>query len=144
MTTKVYVASSWRNHNQGVVVQLLRQNGIEVYDFKNPYYPARRGGGFAWSEIDPHWETWTTDAFVDALENPIAVEGFRLDFEAMEASDVCVLVLPCGRSAHLEAGWFVGMGRPCYILSAGKEEPELMYRMATLVTVDVQEIISYL
>ena len=32
------------------------------------------------------------------------VYDFHNDIEAMEACDVCVLVLPCGRSAHTEAG----------------------------------------
>ena len=36
---------------------------------------------------------------------------FRNDIEAMEACDTCVLVLPCGRSAHTEAGWFAGRGK---------------------------------
>lgn len=46
----------------------------------------------------------------------------------MKWADVCVLVMPCGRSAHLEAGWFVGAGKPTLILLENGE-PELMYRM---------------
>jgi hypothetical protein len=45
------------------------------------------------------------------LEHPKAVRQFRNDIEAMEACDTCVLVLPCGRSAHTEAGWFAGRGK---------------------------------
>lgn len=36
MTTKIYVASSWRNGHQQNVVAALRGIGFEVYDFKNP------------------------------------------------------------------------------------------------------------
>jgi hypothetical protein len=57
--------------------------------------------------------------------------------------DLCV-VMPCGRSAHLEAGWFVGQGRRLAVLLSGDEEPELMYRMAGLVTDDLDEVISWL
>ena len=47
----------------------------------------------------------------------------------MEWADAFVLLMPCGRSAHLEAGWAIGAGKPTAILlSAG--EPELMYKMA--------------
>ena len=31
--------------------------------------------------------------------------------EALRACDGCVLVLPSGRSAHLEAGWAAGAGK---------------------------------
>ena len=33
---KIYVASSWRNVFQQDVVDILRDLGHEVYDFKNP------------------------------------------------------------------------------------------------------------
>ncbi len=141
---RVYVASSWRNPGQVGIVHVLRRCGIEVYDFKNPHHPERGGGGFAWSDIDPEWQEWTVEAFAEALEAPVAVEGFRLDFDAMEWADACVLFLPCGRSAHLEAGWFIGQGKPCYILSMDVEEPELMYRMADGVFSDVFEIVGKL
>ena len=34
---KTYVASSWRNPFQQEVVNILRDLGHEVYDFKNPH-----------------------------------------------------------------------------------------------------------
>lgn len=34
---KIYVASSWRNVFQQDVVDILRNLGHEVYDFKNPH-----------------------------------------------------------------------------------------------------------
>ena len=30
-------------------------------------------------------------------------------------ADAAVLAMPCGHSAHLEAGWFAGVGRPAYV-----------------------------
>ncbi len=125
---RIYVASSWRNRYQPSVVQALREAGHEVYDFRNP----RAGNhGFHWSEIDPEWQAWAPWAFALALKHPVAVAGFDLDFEAMKWADACVLVLPCGRSAHLEAGWFAGKGKPVHIYIPEPVEPELMYRMTT-------------
>jgi hypothetical protein len=47
---RIYVASSWRNDVQPVAVEMFRQLGHEVYDFRNP----RPGdNGFHWSDIDP-------------------------------------------------------------------------------------------
>jgi hypothetical protein len=48
---------------------------------------------------------------VRMLSHPAAEDGFALDMGALEWCDACVLVLPCGRSAHLEAGWAAGAGK---------------------------------
>lgn len=121
---KIYVASSWRNTTQPSVVAALRAAGHDAYDFKNPV----EDYDFHWSEIDGGWETWDAEKFKAALSHPIAVYGFNADMDALRACDACVLVMPCGRSAHLEAGFAVGAGKPTIvILESG--EPELMYRM---------------
>jgi hypothetical protein len=122
----IYVASSWRNDYQPEVVRALREVGHDVYDFRKPSPEDR---GFHWFEIDPEWETWTTDQFVEHLSHPLARTGFARDMAAIERSSACVLVLPCGRSSHLEAGWFAGRRKPLLILTA-EIEPELMYGMA--------------
>lgn len=139
---RIYVASSWRNPVQPEIVGDLRAAGHKVYDFRNP----RPGDhGFAWSEIDPHWLAWKPEPFRDALGHPVAVEGFLSDFEAMQWADTFVLALPCGRSAHLEAGWAIGQGKPTAILlHEEKFEPELMYRMADLLAVETLEVIDWL
>lgn len=138
---KVYVASSWRNTHQQRVVRELRETGHEVYDFRNP--PHGRGG-FQWSEIDKHWQDWSAEKYRRALETPIAEAGYRSDMDAMEWADACVLVLPCGRSAHLEAGWFAGRGKPVIVLTRDGEEPELMAKMLTAICVDMFEVKHFL
>lgn len=125
---KIYLASSWRNPDQPRMVELLRKWGHEVYDFRNP--PGATG--FAWSEIDPDWLAWTPAAYIDVLTRHWrAEEGYRSDMDALKWCDTCVLLLPCGRSAHIEAGFAVGQGKRVIIhVSPDKFEPELMYLMA--------------
>lgn len=140
---KIYVASSWRNAQQQSVVQQLRDAGHEVYDFKNP----RPGEtGFAWSDIDPDWQAWTPEQFHAALNHPIAKAGYLSDASAMAAADACVMVMPCGRSAHLEAGFFVGSPRKALIILLGEEpaEPELMYKMANAICLSMGEVVERL
>jgi len=124
--TKIYVASSWRNEYQDIVVATLRAAKHNVYDFKNP---KPGDNGFAWRAIEPDWEHWSTPAYRKALQHPVAQAGFASDFDAMKWADACVLVLPCGRSAHLEAGWFTGAGKQLvvYVPVPERIEPELMY-----------------
>lgn len=137
---RIYVASSWRNERQAGVVADLRNAGHEVYDFKNPR-PGHHG--FAWRDCDPDWASWDPRKFRAMLEHPIAVAGFESDFDAMKWATACVLVLPCGRSAHLELGWACGMGKPTAVLLAAGE-PELMYRMVDRLCVDVVEVLEFL
>lgn len=122
----IYVASSWRNNYQQLVVAALKEMGHIVYDFKNPPHG---NGGFSWSDIDSKWKTWDTNQYVNALSHPIAKKGFDSDFFAMKECDTCVMVLPCGRSANTEAGWMKGKGKEVYVYSPEVEEPELMYKM---------------
>lgn len=138
---KIYVASSWRNSHQPLIVPTLRAEGFDVYDFRNP---GPNNTGFHWSEIDPKWEQWDEWSYRAALEHPIAQEGFNSDWCAMNWADTCVLVLPCGRSAHLEAGWFVGSGRELHILMRGQTEPELMYKMATSINISMHHLLMAL
>jgi hypothetical protein len=138
---RIYVASSWRNEQQQGVVAALRSAGHEVYDFKHP----RPGdNGFYWSEIDPAWKSWSPEQYRSGLEHPVARAGFGSDMAALEWCDACVLVLPCGRSAHLELGWAAGAGKRTLVLMAQPEEPELMYRMLHGVCVSVEEVVARL
>lgn len=137
---KVYVASSWRNQQFDSVVTALEAAGHEVYNFKQPA-PGQRG--FHWSEIDPNWKEWSPGQFRAALHHPIAVDGFENDMDALEECDACVLVMPCGRSAHLELGWACGAGKRTILLLADGE-PELMVKMADHLCLSIEEVIEVL
>jgi hypothetical protein len=140
--SRIYVASSWRNPYQPMVVDRLRLAGHEVYDFRNPPSGVQ---GFAWSEIDPAWQRWDAETYRRLLTtHPIAARGFVQDLRGMQWADTCVLVLPCGRSAHLEAGWFCGAGKRCVILTRDGEEPELMALLATDICTSVDEVLQVL
>jgi hypothetical protein len=119
----VYVASSWRNHLQQAVVVMLRNLGLEVYDFRAP---APGESGFSWREIDPDWLTWNPQQWRAALSHPVAAEGFSRDKSAIDHADCGVLVLPSGRSAHLEAAFMAACGKPVFTLALAAVEPELM------------------
>ena len=125
---RIYVASSWRNDIQPGVVRELRDAGHEVYDFKNPEWNEK---GFHWSEIDGGWQNWTFEEYLAALDSDLAESGFKSDMDALEWCDACVLVLPCGRSAHLELGWAVGQEKLTIVLHDANApiEPELMAKM---------------
>ena len=96
---RIYVASSWRNPYFLDVVKRLREAGHEVYDFRNPPHG---GAGFHWTDIDPDAPNWTYAQYAEGLRHPLAERQFQADIDALTWADTCVLVLPCGRSAHTE------------------------------------------
>ncbi len=133
---RVYVASSWRNERQPTVIAVLRDAGHEVYDFRD-------SKGFHWSEIDPEWKKWTAESYRDSLHHPLAEQGYLSDYQNLQWADALVLVMPCGRSAHLELGWAVGASKKTAILLSDGE-PELMYKMVDLIAVSLNEIAQWL
>ena len=123
----IYVASSWRNALQPEIVKTLRADGHEVvYDFKAD------GASFSWKDVVPDHvpgHDWPPSMLYRALDHPLAERGFETDMRALDACSACLLVLPCGKSAHLELGYAVGHGKLTIVLMAQPSEPELMYRM---------------
>jgi len=136
---RIYLASSWRNTYYETVLNALREAGIECYDFRNP---GDGTDGFKWSRVDPNYMDWSPKQYKQQLyTNPLAERQFHNDIEAINACDACVLILPCGRSAHTEAGYFAGQGKPVYALILDQQEPELMYRLFTQVCTSVEEVV---
>lgn len=123
---KIYVASSWRNMYYESVVKRLCEAGHEVYDFRNPPHG---GNGFHWTDVDENAPNWTFDEYAQGLHHPLAERQFKADLDALRWADTCVLVLPCGRSAHTEAGWMAGAGKRVIAYIPEMVEPELMYKL---------------
>lgn len=159
----VYVASSWRNPMHTAVCANLHSAGINHYDFKNP----PTGTGFSWKEVRtsqenkashealmeghsitrpvPKGSDWEKlDDYYEMLTHERAVEGFCADFAAMQAADTFVMVLPCGKSAHLELGWAVGQRLNTAILAEDPIEPELMYRMVDYISPNIFDLLGWL
>ena len=142
---RIYVASSWRNTLQPQAVQMLRDAGHEVYDFRNP---EPGNSGFAWSDIDPDWLRWSPERFIEELNTPIARHGYSFDKKGLDWADTCILLLPCGKSAHLEAGYAIGRSKQTFVvLHPERFEPELMYLLvgsSARVVPDFSRLLEYL
>ena len=136
---KIYVASSWRNKYYPEVVARLRAAGHQVYDFRNPPHG---GAGFHWTDVDKNAPNWTFNEYKEGLRHPLAERQFTADLEALAWADTCVLVLPCGRSAHTEAGWMAGAGKKVIVYIPEMVEPELMYKLFDDVAGNLDELIS--
>lgn len=88
-------------------------------------------------EADDHWKAYYKSmgyAYDVALSEPASRNTFEFDKKHIDNSYAMVLALPAGRSGHLELGYFIGRGKPGFILLE-EEEPErwdVMYQFATV------------
>lgn len=99
-------------------------------------------GEFAIPKKGSDWEA--TDEYLRMVNHPRAIEGYDADFAAMEKADTFVMVLPCGKSAHLELGWAIGAGKRTAILLEDPVEPELMYRGADFLAPNLMALLAWL
>lgn len=137
---KIYVASSWRNPYYEQVVKRQREQEFEVYDFR---YPPHGGAGFHWTYVDENAVDWSFEEYAEGLKHPLAERQFKADLDALEWTDACVLVLPCGRSAHTEAGWMAGRGKKVVVYIPEMQEPELMYKFFDGVVSNTFDLIRF-
>jgi hypothetical protein len=140
---RIYVASSWRNLRHPIVVDALKGLGHDVYNFREPV-PGE--AGFGWRQIAAREQVEDPHRFRDeVLAHPRARGAFEHDMGALRKADATVLVLPCGRSAHLELGFATGDGQETLVLLDDPlSEPELMYLMNAKICVNLKEVMDAL
>lgn len=136
---KIYIASSWKNYNILLKLQThLEKCGHEVDCFAN----GKNGRfSFNWAELihnalncETKEEAMAVLETLDAkdmMSNPTVLKAFEEDKKMIEWADAVIMVLPSGKSSHLEAGYAKGIGKKLYILGEfEKGEFETMYGFA--------------
>lgn len=122
---KIYIASSTKNELKVLELgKVFRENGHEV----DMFCEERKGRKvFREDEIkDIH--KYDTKEF---LEIPAVWKGFKEDKKWIDWSDCVVMLLPCGRSAHLELGYALGLGKLGFIFgNLLKGEVDVMHGFA--------------
>lgn len=122
---RIYISSSWKNEFQQSMVQLLREQNHKVYDFQHPHGRTDKN---VWSDLGVSNDNMTNEQFAEAITHQTAVTRFEDHFSAMQDADTCILLLPCGKSSHVEAGYMKGLGKRVFVYSSAKTiQPELMY-----------------
>ena len=119
---KIYIASSWKNAEmvRGIAL-ILEKEGHEVYDFTDE----TRHFAFNLNML-PNKEELDHISFLTQV--PESREAFDTDKKGLDWSDTAIMVLPCGRSAHLELGYAVGQGKATFIFGdLPNGEYECMY-----------------
>ncbi len=114
-----FVSGRWRNRDNVIdLAKQIRAKGFEVYCFlEQPHNISR-------ATNDPHEDM---DAFekLDWRNDSYVREVFDNDMNGQKNSDVFVMLLPAGKSCHIEAGAAFGMGKRCILIGEQKEAESL-------------------
>ena len=137
---KIYLASSWKNETWVKDWAIwLRGEGHEV----NAFYD-ESSGRFIFSASE-NKDLLTLNA-INFLADEHSQKAFTEDKKWIDWADVVLLILPSGKSSHLEAGYAVGCGKKLIIWQDEfpKGEFDVMYGFAHLITDNLGEILTYL
>lgn len=121
----IYLIGSLRNPHIPLLAGKLRSFGFDVFD--DWYSPG--------ANTDEEWQRYEAQrgrTFKEALAGAHAQEVFAFDKYHLDRAAAAVLVLPAGKSGHLELGYVIGRGKPGYIFLPGEPERyDIMYAFAT-------------
>lgn len=69
------------------------------------------------------------NVFKEALRKKQTKDRFQDHHKAMLEADIYILLLPCGKSAHIEAGYMAGNGKRVFVMDLQNTmtQAELMY-----------------
>src|SRR3990167_2259749 len=135
---KVYLIGSLRNPEVPIVGNQLRSLGFDVFD---DWW----GAG---DEADEKWQAYEQirgRKYKEAIYGRAAENIFNFDLTHLNSSDFGVLMLPAGKSGHLELGYLIGQGKPTYVLF--DREPDrwdVMYQFATEIFFNEGEMLDTL
>lgn len=133
---RLYLIGSLRNPQIPVVAQSLRQCGYEVFDDWHSAGP----------NADDHlrdYEKARGHSYAQGLKGHAARHVYNFDKHHIDASDIGVMLLPAGKSGHLELGYMIGQGKPGFIWIP-ESEPErwdIMYQFADAVVYNELELV---
>lgn len=121
----VYMIGSLRNRKVvQTVAQELRETGYEVFDDWLAPGP----------EADDQWKEYEESrgrTYEEALQGYAAQHVFEFDHHHLLRADIGLLVMPCGKSGHLELGYMLGYGKRAYVLMDKPDRWDVMYQFAT-------------
>jgi len=135
----IYLIGSLRNPEVPLLSDRLRLEDHEVFDDWYAVGP----------EADDYWQKYETargKSYAEALLSYAASHVFAFDVLHLKRCDTGVLILPAGKSGHLEMGWMLGQGKRGFIYfpDGEPERWDVMYQFATGVAFDYDELVRKL
>ena len=138
-SVKIYVIGSLKNEKVPLLAESIRALGHTVFDdWKAAHVEADQ---VMWA-----YEQKRGHSYKDALRGLSAQNQYQFDKRLLDMSDLAIVVMEAGRSAHLEAGYMAGLGKPVYVLfSEGyPSRMDIMYNLLTDFFENEEELLAEL
>lgn len=136
----IYIIGSLKNKNVPIIANKLRKEfpKSEVFD--------------SWYYCSEDADDWLRDCckakglnYKQTLKDHAATHIFEFDKKHIIRSTDVVMVMPAGKSGHLELGWSLGQGKRGYVLfDKEPDRVDIMYQFATDIFFDFDELVSEL
>lgn len=138
---QLYIIGSLRNPQIPEIANTIRGCCMNVTVFDDWYA--------AGPEADDYWQKYEQgrgNSFGHALVSPAAQNVFQFDKRHLDNSDGALLVMPAGKSGHLELGYMAGKGKWTGVLfpDGEPERWDVMYQFADQVFFDVKDVVREL
>lgn len=120
----IYLIGSLRNQKVPEIGNYLRSLGFDVFD---DWFGAGKIADDSWKS----YEKKRGHTYEQALKGYAARHVFSFDLHHLNRSDIGILVLPAGKSGHLELGYLIGQSKPGYVLfnkAANTARWDIMYQ----------------
>jgi nucleoside 2-deoxyribosyltransferase len=139
LVAKIYIIGALKNRNIISLANDIRLLGYDVFD----------DWISAGEEADEKWQAYEAErgrSYGEAINGYHADTVFNYDLTHLKAADIVIMVLPCGKSGHLEFGWSIGQGKTGYILFDDGEPDrfDIMYRFADALYFDREQLLDAL
>lgn len=134
----IYLIGSLSNDKIPDIENKLRENGYDAFA--------------QWFAAGPDADSWWKKYFgnkgytlAQMLKMAFVQTAFNFDKKHLDAAAAAVLILPAGKSGHLELGYMLGKGKPGFILLENEpDRVDLMYGLATGLAYSVEELCEQL
>jgi hypothetical protein len=118
-----FIAGRYRNKENVLdLAHKIRAKGKSVYCFVESITSIKHVGSI---ESDGEAAISQFEHLPDWWNNPAVREVFEADMKAERESENFILLLPAGKSAHIESGAAYGMGKHCIVIGEQKEAESL-------------------
>lgn len=107
--TAIYIIGALRNPEVPILANQIENLGIEA--FCDWYSPG--------PDADDFWRDYSKQrglSYGQALQSYAATHVFEFDKYHLDRCDAAVMLMPAGKSGHLELGYMIGREKPGYIL----------------------------
>ena len=137
--TSLYIIGALKNAEVPVFANEIQALGIEA--FADWFSPGE--------QADIKWKEYSKArglTYAQALKAHAATHIFEFDKYHIDRCDAGVMLAPAGKSGHLELGYFIGKGKPGYIVfeSEPDEKWDIMLQFATGIFFSRKEFLDYL